>query len=212
MIIVGILAAFCSYKFIFSEKSEQVNAEKEKQADLEKKIADVKKEAGKEPIMKKDIETWQKEIEAMVSGFNVKTRYEDGILYAKSIEDDLGTIVKTYNIGETKTDKTVEGKGSFKGKKYEKGSTNYSFSYTVENYEAMKKLINYVVDDQGGIKTKTLDSMTFSIASNGSISGSIALTVYVMKDGSVDYEPPVIEGVEFGELSNIFHSDELEAK
>lgn len=202
MVIVGILAAFCSYKFYFSGKMEEVEKENKAQAELQDKIDAVKAVADTVPDMKKEMELWQNDVTNLLAKFKVNAIYEDGILYAKAIETDLGAEIGSYNIAQSSEVARVPGEGKFSGKTYVKGTTNYSISYHVADYDALKKLINYLVSGNAGVKT--LDSMSFIINDDNSISGSVNLTVFVMSDGSVEYQAPTINGVETGKIPNIF--------
>lgn len=210
LVIVGILAAFCSYKFVFSGKMDEVDAEKTKQSEVQAKLDEVKASASKENDMKADMSAWEKEINDMLAKYKADTKYEDGILYAKALETDLDATIRSYSVAEASKVATVAGAGKYQGKTFVKGSTSYSFSYTVADYDTLKKFINYLVSGNKGVKS--LESMSFQVNDDMSISGSVNLSVFVMSDGSTAYEAPKIDGVETGKIPMIFKSKETVEK
>lgn len=206
MIVVGLLAAFCSYKFYFSSVLDDVETEKKEQSELQTEIDKVAAVAGTETTMNKEIKQWSDEIEAMLEKYDVLYTYEDGILWLKQIEDETtleGTQIETYTVGETGISSTVTGQGNFNGKFYYQGTTSYSFSYEVQDYATLKLFIDYIVSGDDGVKT--LDSMSFTVdPETGVITGNINMTVYVLSDGSKAYTAPEIDGVTTGGVENIF--------
>lgn len=217
MVLFGIMAAFCSYKFYFSPTLETVEAEKAKQAELQVQLDEILKVAGTENQMSSEVKKWESEISKTLEGYKVFYTVEDGILWMKDIEtgnldaeNGTSVLIKQYTVGEPNVSNTVTGQGSFTGKEFQKGSTNYSFSYEVTNYAAMKKLIDYIVSGNDGVKT--LDSMSFAVnKETGVISGNITMTVYTMSDGTVAYTAPVIDGVTLG-AGDIFGDIDAETK
>lgn len=214
MIVVGLLAAFCSYKFYFSGVLDDVDAEKKKQAELQTEIDKVAAVAGTETAMKNEVKKWSDEIESMLEKYDVLYTYEDGILWMKQIEEEkdlTGTLIETYTIGETGLNVAVTGQGDFAGKNYYQGTTNYSFSYEVQDYATLKKFIDYIVSGNDGVKT--LDSMSFTVdPETGVTTGNISMTVYVLSDGTKAYTAPEIEGVTTGDVKNIFGDPTGESK
>lgn len=208
MILISALLAFVAYKFSFDPAMKEVETQDKKQASLQKEIDEVAAKAGTETQMNNEIKKWTDEIADMVSKYDVWYQYEDGILWMKKIEDnftegeEMSAIIDQYTVGESKIAAAVEGQGSFAEKGFVKGTSTYSFNYTVKDYETLKEFIDYIVSGKDGVKT--LDSMSFSVdPTTGITSGSVTMTVYVMVDGSVAYEAPTISGVTIG-VTNIF--------
>ncbi len=206
MVIVGLIAAFCSYKFYFSGKLEEIDAENSKQASIQTEIDKVSKVAATDTDMNNQVAKWAKEVDEMVGRYDVAYQYEDGILFMKSIEtqDAFTAAIDTYTVGETVLANTVVGQGEFGGKSFLQGTTTYSFNYKVDSYDSLKKLIDYIVSDKNGVKT--LDSMTFAVSGEG-FTGSATMTVYSLADGSAAYTAPTISGVETG-VDRIFPEPE----
>ncbi len=221
MIVLGLVILFCSFKFAFSPALDTVDAEKAKQADLQKQIDEIKKVAGTEPDMEKEIAGWTKEIEDMLAKYHAAYSYEDGILWMKQIED-AGTasgspVISAYTvneIGAASLTTTVEGQGAFSGKVYGKGTASYSFNYFVPDYESLKSFLDYIVTASNREGVKTIDSMSFAVNSvTGEISGSVNMTVYSVTDLAdvLLYKLPAVDGVNQG-VGNIFGEPTGEAE
>lgn len=213
MIVLGLVLVFCSFKFAFSPALDKVDEEKSKQAELQTKIDEVKKVAGTEPDMEKEIAGWTKEIEDMLAKYHAAYSYEDGILWMKQIED-AGTasgnpVISAYTvneIGAASLTTTVEGQGAFSGKVYGKGTTSYSFDYAVADYNSLKSFLDYIVTASNREGVKTIDNMSFAVDDKtGEISGSVNMTVYSVTDlaNVLLYKLPSVDGVNQG-VSNIF--------
>lgn len=213
MIVVGAIVAFCSFNFIFKPSSNTVDEEKAKQAELQTKIDEVAKVAGTENQLKEEIGDWSAEIQEMLDRFHAQYSYEDGILWVKNIEEAENSgkpVISQYTIGEAgllSYSTTVNGQGEFAGKTYSFGTTNYSFSYTVTDYDSLKKFLDYIVNESTRDGVKTINSMTFSVDPvSGAISGSVTMQVYVFTDAEnlLNYKLPSIDGVQVGNITNIF--------
>lgn len=207
MVIVGLLAAFCSYKFYFEGVLETVEAEDKKQEEKNAQIEQLEAKANEVNNMKKEVVLWGEEVTKILEDYDVFYKFEDGILWMSQIEKDtakagMPAVIQTYTVGEAGVSATVTGQGAFSGKVYNKGVTTYSFSYAVENYDALKNLIDYIVSGNDGVKT--LDNMSFEVDPvTGETKGNIVMSVYILSDGTVAYEDPTIDGVNLG-IPNIF--------
>lgn len=208
MVIVGLIAAFCSYKFYFSGKLEEIDQENTKQASIQAEIDKVSKVAATDTDMNNQVAKWAKEVDEIVARYDVAYQYEDGILFMKSIENqsNFTATISTYTVGESVLSTTIAGQGEFAGKSFMQGTTTYSYGYSVDSYDSLKNLINYVVSDKSGVKS--LDSMTFAMNGEG-FTGNITMTVYTLADGSSAYEAPSISGVETG-IDRIFPEPEVQ--
>lgn len=209
MVVFGLLAVFCSYKFYFSGALKAVDEEKTKQADLQTKIDAVAAVAGTETQMNNEVKKWGDEISDVMEKYDPLYVIEDGILWMKQIENDLTdektgtlTLIQQYNIGEPAISNNVVGQGDFEGKSYYKGATSYSFSYSVTDYDGLKSFIDYIVSGKDGVKT--LDSMSFTVdTATGATTGTVNMTVFIMSDGSKEYSFPTIN-VDGTGITNIF--------
>ncbi len=207
MVIVGLLAAFCSYKFSFEGTLETVEAENKKQEEKQAQITQLEAKANEVNNMKKEVVLWGDEITKILEDYDVFYSIEDGILWMSQIEKDTAAsgkpaLIDTYNVGEPGIAATVTGQGAFAGKEYKKGSTTYTYTYAVEDYDSLKHLIDYIVSGNDGVKT--LDNMSFTVdEATGAVKGSITMTVYVLHDNTVPYEFPTIDGVDLG-ITNIW--------
>ena len=207
MVIVGLLAAFCSYKFYFEGVLDTVEAENNKQEDKKAQIEQLEAKANEVNNMKKEVVLWGDEITKILDEYDVHYTIEDGILWMSQIEKDtaakgMPVLIDTYSVGEPGISASVTGQGAFSGKNYQKGTTTYSYSYAVADYASLKNLIDYIVSGNDGVKT--LDNMSFDVDTvTGEIEGSITMTVYVLHDSTVPYEFPEISGVSLG-VTNIW--------
>ena len=205
LVIFGLIAAFCGYKFFLSPNLEEVDKEKSAQADLQVKIDEVKAREAEVKNMEKEMQTWQVEIANAIKPFHSRYLYEDGIMYLNNLEkqkeaegeDAFGVRIKTYTVAETNYGNTVEGKGAFAGSTYRAGNLTYSYDYTIIGYDDLKKFINYIVSEKDGSGVKSLDTMTFAvIPSEEKFTGNITMTVYAVTDGNNPYEPQDLSEVE----------------
>jgi flagellar basal body-associated protein FliL len=201
MVIIGVLAGFCTYRFYFSSKMDTVDSEKSQQASLQSQIDEINLKVDDEKRMRSQMTDWESEVNDEAALYDVAYTYEDGILYMKEIEDAGLATITSYTVGETGIAATVAGQGIFAGKIFNEGSTAYTFNYAVESYDALKTFIDYIVSRDNGIRA--LSSISFSVAADGSISGSVNMNIYTMSDGSTAYEQPVINDVDLG-IDNIF--------
>jgi hypothetical protein len=204
MVIIGVLAGFCTYRFYFSSKMDEVSAQETQQASLQSQIDEINLKVDDEKRMRSQMNDWESEVNDAVALYDLGYNYEDGILYMKELEDNEIAKVSTYNVAETSITASVAGQGKFAGKVFNEGTTTYSFNYEVENYDALKTFIDYIVDRDNGIRT--LSSISFSVdESTGAISGTVSMNIYALTDGSAAYEQPTIDGVDQGIASgNIF--------
>lgn len=202
MVLVGIIAAFCAYKFYYSSNMEQVESEESKQASLETQIRDLEKKAKDVENMKKEEGEWIKTADKLVSKYDPAYVYEDGILWMSKVEQDNDeTYIRTYTVGETRSDQLVVGEGLFKenNKNYIASRVSYSFSYEVPNYEALKSIIAYLTSAEAG-GVRTIDTMTFT-QNKEKFFGTINMNVYAFTDDITSYLPPVIKDVEGKDIS-----------
>jgi hypothetical protein len=204
MVIIGLLAAICSYRFYFSSKLDEVDEQETLQKSLQSQIDEINLKVDDEKRMRSQMTDWESEVNDEVALYDVAYTYEDGILYMKEIEDAGLATITSYTVGETGIAATVAGQGIFAGKTFNEGSTTYTFNYAVESYDALKTFIDYIVSRGNGIRALT--SMSYSVDTEGSISGSVNMNIYTMSDGSKAYEQPVINDVDLG-INNIFGID-----
>lgn len=201
-VIVGVLAAFCSYKFYFSGVLEDIEKEEKKQDELQVSINEVQARAAEEPTMNAAMDQWAADIEKILGKYDIAYIYEDGILYINKVETDNIAEISSFTVGETSLQSTIEGQGKFAGTIYSKGATSYNFNYSVKSYEELKTFIDYIVSGREGVKA--LESMNFAPdETTGGFKGDVMMSIYTISDGSKEYKAPVINDIPQG-VQNIW--------
>lgn len=217
MVVLGAIILFISYKFAFSPSMDTVKEEEAKQADLQKEIDEIKKVAGTESQMDRDMKEWASNIETALKKYNPSYSYEDGLLWLKQVEeakDTMGNtasgapLIDSYTVSEiglNNMSTIVEGQGKFAGTTYGYGRSIYTFDYLIDSYANLKLFLDYIVTPASRDGVKTIDSMTFVISNSGAISGTVNMSVYVLTNAidALQYAPPAIDGVNQG-VTNIF--------
>ena len=206
LIVFGLIAAFCSYKFILSPSLDTVEEENSQQESLQAQIDEVKQRADQESKMKQDISDWSEEIATAIGDYKAAYLYEDGVLYIKDLsEQDFAPVIETYNVGETAYGTIVTGQGSFAGTVYSAGSATYSFDYEVESYTELKEMVAYLVSGSDGVKT--IDTLTASKdGAEGKITGSVTMSAYVLTDSITNPYAAPDTSVSSSGISDIFEN------
>lgn len=209
MVLVGIIAAFCAYKFYFSGTLDEIDEEKAVQASLEAKKIELEKKSKEVQNMEKEAKGWVTEIETTVAKYDPAYLYEDGIMWMNTLEETFAdSTIRSYTVGETYADRTVVGQGNFEGKAYVAGSTSYVYTYALPDYASLKDFVAYITSGKEGVKS--LESMTFSQNADG-FSGSISMKAYALADGTKDYIENDFSDVKLG-IDQIFEKIEKDDK
>lgn len=188
MILVGIIAIFLTYRLSFVKKQEEVEALQAEQSSLRTQIDELQPIKDAAEFYEKEMDRFEKEIKDIVEEYPVNVLFEDGIMYVVEIADELDVEIPNLTFTPSSAISTVEGAGIFAEKKYELLRASESMTYTVTDYDTLKKLLDYVYSDKNNRKTITTISMTFDDAT-GEISGSLNINMFALSDGSRVYEP-----------------------
>lgn len=202
MILAGILVFFLTYQLNFVKKQEEVEALQTEQASLRKQIEELQPIKDSADFYESEMKRFEEEIEDIVQEYPVNVRFEDGIMYAVGIVEEMDVTIPNLTFTPSEAVTTVEGAGVFAEKKYELLRASESINYTVADYDTLKELLDYVYSDQNNKKTITSVTMTFD-SSTGAISGALNISMFAMSDGSRVYEPVELPLDDLG-LENIF--------
>ncbi len=192
LLLVGILSAFLAYQMYFSKKLDEIEAEQNKQAQLEKEIKELQQKKDQEPKLKADMATWEKEILEKLNEFPVYQKYEDGILYLRHLEEEFDIYFGKYTILEASAVQNVTGKVNGKDYATQLLAANTNTTY-VTTYEDFKELVDYIYADENVTRVINNVTMTFD-RTTGQLSGNLVMDAYAMIGGDRVYEDVEIPG------------------
>lgn len=202
MILVGIMAVFLTYRLSFSSMQTQVEALQTEQKSLKQQIDELQPVKDAAEYYESEMASFEKEVKALVQEYPVDVRYEDGIMYVVELADELGADIPNLTFTPSTSIATVEGAGVFEEQNFELLKASDSMTYTVEDYDTLKELLDYIYSDDNNKRTITAVSMTFD-QNTGEISGSLNVNMFALSDGSRTYEPVELPLDDLG-LENIF--------
>lgn len=187
MIIAGIIIAFLGYKMSFEPNQEEIETLQNEQSQLKKDIEALKPIKEDAPKWEKLIEDYKKNIKDILDEFPAGVKQEDNIMYVVELLDKLNIEIPSFSATEAAMKQEIKGAGSLEGQTYQLLTAGLNMVYKVDAYQDMKDMLDYFYSDKE--HKRTLDSIGLSFdKETGEISGSAALTQYVMTDGNKKYE------------------------
>jgi len=187
MIIAGIIIAFLGYKMSFEPNQEEIEQLQSDQAALKKDIEELKPIKENAPKWEKLIEEYKKNIKDILDEFPAGVKQEDNIMYVVELLDNLNIEIPSFSSSEATMKQEINGAGSLEGTTYQLLTAGLNMVYTVDAYQDMKDMLDYFYSDKE--HKRTLDTIGLSFnKETGEVSGSAALTQYVMTDGNKKYE------------------------
>lgn len=192
LLLIGILSAFLAYQMYFSTKLEEIEAEHNKQAQLEKEIKELEEKQSHEKEYRDNMAKWETEILAKLTEFPVYQRYEDGILYLRHLEEEFDVYFGDYTVLEAASVQKVTGKVNYNDYATQLLSANTTTSY-ITTYEVFKELVNYIYADEE--VTRVIDTLNITVDSEtGELKGNLVMQAYAMIGGDRKYEEVEIPG------------------
>lgn len=198
LVLLGALALFLSYQFIYKPNVAERNEVIEKTTQLNNEYNSLKDILDNQQKYDTEILQNAEKIEKIVARFPAMYLYEDGIMWLRALElnENFKVFFSSYTVGETVYSDSFQGRVNNVEKSFAYGASTINASYQIDSYDSMKKLVSTIYADKN---PKNIESMAISFDNTtGVISGNININLFALTDGSKQYKAPEIPDMPIG--------------